>query len=421
MSDMTVVAVPATTERPAASRRAPAAVRAEDLVWASDMQQALLGERSRVTGVSLALVGAALVAALVWAGLSRVEEITKGEARIIPSSREQVIQSLEGGIMQELRVREGDVVEAGQPLLRIDPTKADASLNEGRSKELTLRASIARLEAESRGTPLVFPPAVASDREVVRNETQAYLARRQALEQSTATLKRSKALLEREIAMTQPMVERGLVAEVELLRMQRQFNELDLQASERNNKYRAEAAAELSRSEGELAQVTGLLAARKDQVDRTVIRAPLRGTVKNVRVNTIGGVIQPGQDIMEIVPLEEQLLVEAKIAPREVAFLRPGLPAKVKLTAYDYTVYGALDGVVELISPDTLRDDRKSEEASYYRVLVRTTKSALSVGGRDLPIIPGMTATVEVRTGEKSVLDYLLKPVLRSREALRER
>ncbi len=421
MSDMTVVAVPATTERPAASRRAPAAVRAEDLVWASDMQQALLGERSRVTGVSLALVGAALVAALVWAGLSRVEEITKGEARIIPSSREQVIQSLEGGIMQELRVREGDVVEAGQPLLRIDPTKADASLNEGRSKELTLRASIARLEAESRGTPLVFPPAVASDREVVRNETQAYLARRQALEQSTATLKRSKALLEREIAMTQPMVERGLVAEVELLRMQRQFNELDLQASERNNKYRAEAAAELSRSEGELAQVTGLLAARKDQVDRTVIRAPLRGTVKNVRVNTIGGVIQPGQDIMEIVPLEEQLLVEAKIAPREVAFLRPGLPAKVKLTAYDYTVYGALDGVVELISPDTLRDDRKSEEASYYRVLVRTTKSALSVGGRDLPIIPGMTATVEVRTGEKSVLDYLLKPVLRRREALRER
>ena len=221
--------------------------------------------------------------------------------------------------------------------------------------------------------------------------------------------------------MTQPMVERGLVAEVELLRMQRQFNELDLQVNERNNKYRAEAAAELSRSEGELAQVTGLLAARKDQVDRTVIRAPLRGTVKNVRVNTIGGVIQPGQDIMEIVPLEEQLLVEAKIAPREVAFLRPGLPAKVKLTAYDYTVYGALDGVVELISPDTLREERKSDEASYYRVLVRTTKSALSVGGRDLPIIPGMTATVEVRTGEKSVLDYLLKPVLRSREALRER
>ncbi len=396
-------------------------VRAEDLAYASDMQQALLGERSRVTGVALGLMLATVVAGLAWAGLTRVEEITKGEARIIPSSREQVIQSLEGGILQELRVREGDVVAAGQPLLRIDPTKADASFVEGRSKELALRATIARLESEARGTPLRFPPEVAAERDIVRNERDAYEARRQALEQSTATLKRSKQLLEREIAMTRPMVERGLVAEVELLRMQRQYNELDLQVSERNNKYRADAAAELSRNESELAQLTGILAARKDMLDRTVIRAPLRGTVKNIRVNTVGGVIQPGQDIMEIVPLEDQLLVEAKIPPREVAFLRPGLPAKVKLSAYDYTVYGALDGTVELISADTLREERSRDEASYYRVLVRTSKSTLRAGDKDLPIIPGMTASVEVRTGEKSVLDYLLKPVLRGKEALRER
>jgi adhesin transport system membrane fusion protein len=171
----------------------------------------------------------------------------------------------------------------------------------------------------------------------------------------------------------------------------------------------------------ELAQVTGVLTARQDLVDRTVIRAPLRGTVKNVRVTTIGGVIQPGQDIMEIVPLEDQLLVEARIPPSEVAFLRPGLAAKVKLTAYDYTSYGGLDGRVEFISADTLRDERKPGEENYYRVLVRTDKSVLVAGGKSLPIIPGMTATVEIRTGEKSVLDYLLKPVLRSREALRER
>ncbi len=157
-------------------------------------------------------------------------------------------------------------------------------------------------------------------------------------------------------------------------------------------------------------------------MDRTVIRAPLRGTVKNVRVTTIGGVIQPGQDIMEIVPLEDQLLVEARIPPSEVAFLRPGLPAKVKLTAYDYASYGGLDGRVEFISADTLRDERQPREDSYYyRVLVRTSKSVLEAGGKSLPIIPGMTATVEIRTGEKTVLDYLLKPVLRSREALRER
>jgi adhesin transport system membrane fusion protein len=385
------------------------------------MQEALLTERPRGPGWTLVLLLALLAAGLAWAGLSRVEEITQGEGRVVPSSREQIIQSLEGGILQEMRVREGDVVAAGQPLLRIDPTKADSSLKEGVSKRLALQAMAARLAAESRGTPLVFPAEVALDRSIVKNETQTFVARRRAVEESTGTLRRSRELLSREIAMIEPMVARGLVAEVELLRMRRQANDLELQIDERLNKYRTEAAGELTRVESELAQVTGVLTARQDLVDRTVIRAPLRGTVKNVRVTTIGGVIQPGQDIMEIVPLEDQLLVEARIPPSEVAFLRPGLAAKVKLTAYDYTSYGGLDGRVEFISADTLRDERKPGEENYYRVLVRTDKSVLVAGGKSLPIIPGMTATVEIRTGEKSVLDYLLKPVLRSREALRER
>ena len=395
--------------------------RSTDLPFASDMQEALLTERPRGPGWTLVLLLALLAAGLAWAGLSRVEEITQGEGRVVPSSREQIIQSLEGGILQEMRVREGDVVAAGQPLLRIDPTKADSSLKEGVSKRLALQATAARLAAESRGTPLVFPADVALDRSIVKNETQTFVARRRAVEESTGTLRRSRELLSREIAMIEPMVARGLVAEVELLRMRRQANDLELQIDERLNKYRTEAAGELTRVESELAQVTGVLTARQDLVDRTVIRAPLRGTVKNVRVTTIGGVIQPGQDIMEIVPLEDQLLVEARIPPSEVAFLSPGLAAKVKLTAYDYTSYGGLDGRVEFISADTLRDERKPGEENYYRVLVRTDKSVLVAGGKSLPIIPGMTATVEIRTGEKSVLDYLLKPVLRSREALRER
>ena len=395
--------------------------RSTDLPFASDMQEALLTERPRGPGWTLVLLLALLAAGLAWAGLSRVEEITQGDGRVVPSSREQIIQSLEGGILQEMRVREGDVVAAGQPLLRIDPTKADSSLKEGVSKRLALQAMAARLAAESRGTPLVFPAEVALDRSIVKNETQTFVARRRAVEESTGTLRRSRELLSREIAMIEPMVARGLVAEVELLRMRRQANDLELQIDERLNKYRTEAAGELTRVESELAQVTGVLTARQDLVDRTVIRAPLRGTVKNVRVTTIGGVIQPGQDIMEIVPLEDQLLVEARIPPSEVAFLRPGLAAKVKLTAYDYTSYGGLDGRVEFISADTLRDERKPGEENYYRVLVRTDKSVLVAGGKSLPIIPGMTATVEIRTGEKSVLDYLLKPVLRSREALRER
>ncbi len=395
--------------------------RSTDLPFASDMQEALLTERPRGPGWTLVLLLALLAAGLAWAGLSRVEEITQGEGRVVPSSREQIIQSLEGGILQEMRVREGDVVAAGQPLLRIDPTKADSSLKEGVSKRLALQAMAARLAAESRGTPLVFPAEVALDRSIVKNETQTFVARRRAVEESTGTLRRSRELLSREIAMIEPMVARGLVAEVELLRMRRQANDLELQIDERLNKYRTEAAGELTRVESELAQVTGVLTARQDLVDRTVIRAPLRGTVKNVRVTTIGGVIQPGQDIMEIVPLEDQLLVEARIPPSEVAFLRPGLAAKVKLTAYDYTSYGGLDGRVEFISADTLRDERKPGEENYYRVPVRTDKSVLVAGVKSLPIIPGMTATVEIRTGEKSVLDYLLKPVLRSREALRER
>lgn len=393
----------------------------DELPFASDMQQALLVERPRSSGVTLLLIAAILVGGLVWAAFSRVEEITKAEARIIPSSREQLVQSLEGGILQELLVREGDTVAQGQPLLRIDPTKAASSLQEGQSKSLALQAMAARLQAESRGTALAFPDEVRGDAELLRNETRTYEARRRAVEESVATLRRSRELLAREIAMTAPMVEKGLVAEVELLRMRRQANELELQIAERYNRYRAEAANELTRVESDLGQITGLLTARRDQVDRTVVRAPVRGTIKNIRVNTVGGVIQPGQEIMEIVPLEDRLLVEAKVRPHDVAFLRPGLPAKVKLTAYDYTIYGALDGELELISPDTLREERRGVEETYYRVLVRTRNSSLTAGGRELPIIPGMTASVEIRTGEKSVLDYLLKPAFRAREALRER
>jgi adhesin transport system membrane fusion protein len=392
-----------------------------DLPYASDLREALLEERGHGSRYLLLLIGGLLACALAWAAVSRVEEITSGQARIVPSSREQVVQSLEGGLIKELLVREGDVVLQGQPLLRIDPTRADSSLREGMSRRLALRATAARLEAESRGTPLAFPPDVVADAALAQNETRTYVARRRTLQESTATLTRSRDLLMREIGMTQPMVERGLVAEVELLRMRRQSNDLEMQIAERANRYRAEAAAELTRVESDLAQVTGVLTARKDQLDRTVVRSPMRGTVTDVRVTTVGGVIQPGEDIMAIVPLDDQLLVEARIAPHEVAFLRPGLAAKVKLSAYDYTTYGALDGEVELISADTVRGDRPNVDENHYRVLVRTQGSTLTAAGRPLPIIPGMTATVEIRTGEKTVLDYLLKPVRRSREALRER
>ncbi len=395
--------------------------RKDELLYMRDMHQAMIAEKQNVIGVTLILLLACLGAALFWANTFKLEEITRGNAKIIPSSREQVIQSLEGGILSELLVKEGDIVTQGQPLLRIDPTKAKASYQEGQNKALALRATAARLRAEARGTPLQFSADVKQLAELVKNETNTYQAKRQAVDQSIATIRRSKELIARELAMTEPMAAKGLVSEIELLRMRRQVNELELQVQERFNKYRAEAANELNKVEAELSQTTEIVGARQDQVKRTTINAPLRGTVKNIRMNTIGGVVQPAQDIMEIVPLEDRLLVEAKIRPHDVAFLRPGLPATVKISAYDYSIYGGLDGEIEIISPDTLREERKTEDENYYRVLVRTKNSTLSNNGKELPIIPGMTASVEIRTGEKTVLDYILKPVLKAREAMRER
>jgi membrane fusion protein, adhesin transport system len=400
---------------------AKALSRSDEMLYMRDMHQAMIAEKQNVIGITLILLLACLAAALFWANTFQLEEITRGNAKIIPSSREQVIQSLEGGILSELLVKEGDIVTQGQPLLRIDPTKAKASYQEGQNKALALRATAARLRAEARGTPLQFTPDVKQLAELVKNETNTYQAKRQAVDQSIATIRRSKELIARELAMTEPMAAKGLVSEIELLRMRRQVNELELQVQERFNKYRAEAANELNKVEAELSQTTEIVGARQDQVKRTTINAPLRGTVKNIRMNTIGGVVQPAQDIMEIVPLEDRLLVEAKIRPHDVAFLRPGLPATVKISAYDYSIYGGLDGEIEIISPDTLREERKTEDENYYRVLVRTKNSTLSNNGKELPIIPGMTASVEIRTGEKTVLDYILKPVLKAREAMRER
>jgi membrane fusion protein, adhesin transport system len=393
----------------------------DDQIYATELRQAMVSERTLSAGITLLFLVALLAAAYVWASTSHLEEITKGNARIIPTSREQLVQSLEGGIVAELMVKEGQIVNKGQPLVRIDATKAQSAFAEGKTKALGLKASAARLRAEARGTPLEFPADVARDSEVTRNERSTYAAKKTALEESVSTLKSSRDLIKRELAITEPMVDKGLVAEVEVLRMRRQVNDLDLQIQERINKYRSDAAGELAKVESELGQTSDALTARADQVKRTIIGASVRGTVKNIKINTVGGVVQPGQDIMEIVPLEEQLLVEAKIRPHEVAFLRPGLPATIKISAYDYAIYGGLLGHVELISPDTMKEERKSEDDTYYRVLVRTDSSTLMADGKALAIMPGMTATVEIKTGEKTVLDYLLKPVLKVREAMRER
>ena len=396
-----------------------------DAAFMNDVQESLLAQTTPGSRLILQLIAAVLIGGLIWAYFARVEEITLGEAKIISKSREQVIQSLEGGILAEMNVREGDVVEKGQILLKIDPTRAQASYRETLSKVIGLKASITRLRAEAYQQPLEFDELVMTDPAVVQQEQQAYKARKNALDESIGALQRSYALSAREIQLAEPLAAKGLMSEVEILRMRRSANEIKSQIVERINRYQAEANSELAKFELELSQTSENLVGRADVVERTTINAPVRGTVKNVRVNTRGGVIQPGEHILEIVPLEDQLLVEGKIRPADVAFLRPGLPATVKITAYDYSIYGGLKGQVEHISPDTLKDDQKAAagrpDDTYYRVLVLTDSSTLEAGGQSLPIIPGMVASVEVRTGEKTILDYLLKPVLKAREAFRER
>lgn len=395
-----------------------------DSAFMNDVQESLLAQRTPGSLIVLYMVLFVLIAGLAWAHFSRVEEITHGEAKIIPISHEQVIQSLEGGILEKIEVREGDIVEKGQTLVKLDPTRAEVSYHEALRKAVALKATITRLRAEAYEIPLKFDDDVLAYKEEVDQETKAYNARKNALNDSVASLETSYALSAKEIAMAEPLAAKGLLSEVEILRMRRQANEIRFQIAERKSRYKVDANNEAIKLDLELTSLQENLIGRADVVARTTITAPVKGTVKNVRYTTIGAVIEPGKPILEIIPLEEKLLVEAKIRPSDVAFLRPGLSAMVKITAYDFAIYGGLKGTVQYVSPDTLKDDQKApngRDDTFYRVLVITDKSSLSSGGKELPIIPGMVASVDIRTGEKTILEYLLKPALKAREAFRER
>ncbi len=388
-------------------------------------------ERPWLVFLSIALMVAVLGGFVWWAAASELEEVTRGQGRVVPSSKEQVIQLLDPGVLTEMLVREGDSVEKDQLLLRVDDTRATALLRELQAKTHALAAAAARARAEAYGGKPEFPAEARASPALIRRETEAFNARRRALDDSVDALRRGMTLLDREIEITEPMVGRGLVSEVELLRLKRQRNDLALQLSDRQNKFRTDAAADLIKFEAELSQARETLVARADAAERTEMRSPMKGTVKSIKVSTIGGVVQAGQEIMTIVPTEDTLVIEAYVRPADVAFIHPGQKAVVKISAYDYAIYGGLDGTVENISPDTLRDERRAgtpvadvadEANSYYRVLVRTTSNALTTpNGQVLPIIPGMTATVEMLTGRKTVLQYLVKPLNRASEALRER
>ncbi|WP_137898292.1 HlyD family type I secretion periplasmic adaptor subunit [Sphingomonas sp. 2SG] len=380
------------------------------------------GEAARLTATRLIwLLAALFVAALGWAWFASLDEVATGEARVVPTSREQVLQSLEGGILAKLLVHQDDIVKPGQLLAQLDPTQAGSTVEESAAKYRAALASAGRLQAEANDTPLRFSPELDRFPELKAAETSLYETRRRSLQSSIQLIDQSLALIGREVSIGQSLITVGAASNVEVLRLQRQRAELELKKADLRSQYMVEARQDLAKVMEQVDSLGPVVRGRSDTLSRLTLRSPVRGVVKNIEVSTIGGVIPPNGKVMEIVPLDERLLIEARIQPRDIAFIRPGQAAKVKVTAYDYSIYGGLDGVVTTISPDTIRDEVKPD-VLYYRVFVRTKSDSLTnKAGRRFPITPGMVATVDIHTGSKTVLQYLLKPLNRAQEALRER
>lgn len=433
----------------------------DDLDFMSSASAAVLQQAPQGGRILLWSICLFVVFFIFWAALANVDEFTRGEGKVIPSQYIQVIQNLEGGILAELNVQEGDTVERGQTLLRMDDKRFASSLREADVTLSQLQIASVRLKAEAEGIVFTLEDPDQFDSRVLAREKALYQSRQNELvsnrqvftqqvkqkqqELSELIAKRNQfgesyRLLNKELELTKPLADSGAISEVELLRLERQVNDLygDLEASklavpraqaaleESKEKlsnvdivFRREARQQLGEMTLELSQLTESSGALADRVQRTQVTSPVAGTVKRLLVKTIGGVIQPGMDIAEIVPSEEVLLVEAKIRPSDIAYLHPGQAAKVKFTAYDFAVMGGLEGQVVHISPDTIVDE---EGESYYLVRVETNKVFIGPDGLELPIISGMTVSVDILTGKKTILDYILKPILKTKQlALRER
>lgn len=381
--------------------------------FTADMSLNTLEKPARSSHIVLFTVITFFIIALIWAKLAILDEVTRGMGKVIPSSQIQVIQNLEGGIIEKILVKEGEVVQKRQVLMHLDDTRFKSSYAEAETKQALLQLKIARLEAEVENTPFEIPENIEKRfPSRSRHAKMHHQSRQKEIEQ----MQKSYQLALKELELTKPLVKKGAASQVEVLRQERQVN--DLLTAIHN--FKSNTLNELNSARSELAGLQEASLALQDRLERTVVRSPVKGIVKQIKINTIGGVIQPGMDLIEIVPLDDSLLIEAKIKPQDIGFLHPNQKANVKITAYDYSIYGGLDGVVEQISADTITDER---DESYYLIRVRTQKNFLgNKNNKPLHIIPGMAANVDILTGHKSVLDYLLKPILKAKQnALRER
>jgi adhesin transport system membrane fusion protein len=385
-------------------------------------------------------IGGMLFCMLVWAHFAILDEVKRGSGRVIPSQQMQVVQSLEGGIVLEILVQEGAIVKKGQPLMRIDDTNFAAQFGEVRERRAAMAARVARLEAEANGSKRpqfepelsqIAPKVVATELSVFDARTKKIAQDVDVLQQAHSRLTNNLELLNRELEITRKLYAQKVVPEIEMIRLERQASETRGQLAETNSRltnvktsFASQVEEDLAKSKGDLAVLEETIKSAQDKVRRAELRAPVYGIVNKLNVTTVGSVVQPASTMMDIVPLDDTLLVEGRIRPQDIAFIRPGQDAVVKITAYDPSVYGSLKGKVERISADTIMEKNEKGDGgeTFYRVIVRTEKNALGTAEAPLPIIPGMVATVEVLTGAKSVLDYLLKPARLLRdEALRER
>lgn len=434
----------------------------DDLEYLTDRNAALMLKTPRGGRIILWVIFIFVAVALVWANYTSLDEVTVGEGKVIPSSQVQQIQNLEGGILKEINVQVGQVVEKDQILMTIENTEALSSLREQQAEFINLQVRATRLQAESYGvTPEFEENAKEEYPLVVNRELDLYKNRLESLRTNQAgfqqqieqrkqeiveqqakldNLKQSYTFSKEELDLTRPAFEQGAVSRVELLQLERQVNQLkgDLDATqlaiprarsalkeaqskleESEAQFRADAQEDLTGVKSKLDQLRETSVSLQDKVSRTQVRSPLKGIVKQIQLNTVGGVIKPGMNLMEIVPIEDSLLIEAKVRPENIGFIQPKFSAVVKLSAYDFAIFGGLHGVVENISADTILDE---EGNSFYLVRVRTDKNYLGTEKAPLPIIPGMQATVDIITGKKTLLDYLLKPILKAQQnALRER
>ncbi|AWF80489.1 secretion protein HlyD [Microbulbifer sp. A4B17] len=385
--------------------------------YGEDVDDASLIRSGRIVWVFFFL----LAALITWSYFAKVDEVSSGSGKVVPTSRSQIIQSLEGGILADLKVSEGDIVEKGEVLAQLDPTKLRSNVEEISARYRAALASVARLSAEVNKKPVSFPEELSQYTELIAKEKKLFDTRQRGLAESLKGSKETLELVNKELAITNSLVKSGAASSVDALRLQRQKSELETKINEIQSIYMVKAREELANFSAEVEALSSVVEGRSDSLTRLTHKSPVRGIVKAIEVTTIGGVIPPNGKIMEIVPLDDQLLIEAKISPRDVAFIRPGQAAKVKITAYEYAIYGGLDGEVTTISPDTIQDEIKPGEY-YYRVFILTEKDSLiNKMGRKFPIVPGMIATVDIKTGSKTIFDYLIKPINKASEALRER